>query len=280
MPLFESRIAANQEIARDYFRMDFSWPAAVARPTPGQFFTIRVADSPAPLLRRPFGVSGYASPERVELQDPESGALAPDGDEQTPDAMASMIYWRRGSGTQLLAGLESGDELSVMGPLGVGFPDPQPGTTPLLVAGGVGIGPILYLANDLARRGVPSVLVIGARTAAYLPRVAVDPRVQVHRATDDGSDGFAGTAVALLERLIVSADGAPEIYLCGPNPMLRAGHECAARYELPAWVSMEQTMGCAVGACMGCAVRVHGEAQYARVCTEGPVFSSTEIVWE
>lgn len=280
MPLFESRIGANQEIARDYFRMDFSWPAAVARPQPGQFFTIRVAESPAPLLRRPFGVSGYASAERVELQDPESGALAPDGESEAPDALASMIYWRRGPGTQLLAGLEPGDQLSVMGPLGVGFPDPQPGATPMLVAGGVGIGPILYLANSLAARSIPSLLVIGARTAAYLPRVAIDPRVTVHRATDDGSEGFEGTAVELLERLIVSSDGSPEIYLCGPNPMLRAGHECAGRHGAPAWVSMEQTMGCAVGACMGCAVRVHGEVQYARVCTEGPVFRSTEIVWE
>jgi dihydroorotate dehydrogenase electron transfer subunit len=256
MPLFTSEIVANHEVARDYFQMDFSWDADVPPPTPGQFFTIRVADSAVPLLRRPFGISGFGH------------------------GLASMIYWRRGPATRLLAGYEAGDTLTVMGPLGIGFPPPAREAVPVLVAGGVGIGPLLFFANELAAAGHSPTLLIGARTDAGQPQVSVDHRVQLRRATDDGSVGFHGTVVGLLEHTIEISSGSPELYLCGPNPMLKAGHEVALRHDLPAWVSMEQTMGCAVGACMGCAVRVHGPEQYARVCTEGPVFRSTEIVWE
>ncbi len=263
MPLFDSRVVANFDVANDYYQMDFEWPRDVPPPMPGQFFTVRVKDSVVPLLRRPFGVSGF---------DPGTDGGSP--------AVASMIYWRRGPGTVLLAGYDPGDIIGVMGPLGVGFPHPSDGAIPMLVAGGVGIGPILYLANALAAGGSAPLLLIGARTAASLPRINAHHRVQVRRATDDGSIGFHGTAIDLLEQTVSIAAGPMEIYLCGPHAMLRAGHDCASRHGLPAWVSMEQTMGCAVGACMGCAVRVHGDVRFARVCTEGPVFRSTEIAWE
>ena len=268
MPLFEARVTANREIAHGYFQMDFTWPDAVRRPEPGQFLTIRVSSGPVPLLRRPFGVSAFAV---------GTGPKIADGGR---DSLASMIYWRRGPGTQLLAGDEPGDTIGVMGPLGVGFPRPGEGAVPVLVAGGVGIGPILFFANELARAGRHSIMLVGAQTEGGLPALVVDQRVQVRRATDDGSFGFHGTAIDLLEQTIDITSGDLELYLCGPNPMLKAGHECAVRHGIPAWVAMEQTMGCAVGACMGCAVRVHGPAEYARVCTEGPVFRSTEIVWE
>ncbi|MFP4114623.1 MAG: dihydroorotate dehydrogenase electron transfer subunit [Spirochaetota bacterium] len=256
MPLFTASVLANEEIARDYFRMDFSWPHDVRSPAPGEFVTVRVADTSAPLLRRPFGVSAFS------------------------EGRCSMIYWRRGPGTRLLAGYEPGDALNVMAPLGHGFPAPAGDAVPVLAAGGVGIGPLLFFANALAAEGRSPVLLVGARTGAGQPRVQVDPAVQIRRATDDGTHGFHGTVIELLERTIATTSGGAELYLCGPNPMLRAGHDVAGRLGLPAWVSMEQTMGCAVGACMGCAVRVHGPERYARVCTEGPVFRSTEIVWE
>jgi len=191
-----------------------------------------------------------------------------------------MIYWRRGVGTRILSGYEADDTMSVMGALGVGFPEPAPEAVPLLVAGGVGIGPVLYFANTLAASGRHPVLLMGARTRAYLPAMTTHPQVQLRVATDDGSEGFAGTVIDLLRRTISVTAGSLELYLCGPDPMLRAGHYAAVEHDIPAWVSMEQTMGCAVGACMGCAVRVTGPEQYARVCTEGPVFRSTEIVWE
>ena len=266
MPLFDGRVLANTEIASDYYQMDFSWPTDVRAPSPGQFLTVRVSRTAVPLLRRPFGISGFI-PAESHPADP-------------PEAIASMIYWRRGPATALLAGLEPGDTLGVMGPLGVGFPAPEPFSVPILIAGGVGVGPILFLANTLAAAGYAPLLLLGARTASSMPRVNAHHHVQVRRSTDDGSLGFRGTAIDLLEQTIGVVSGRLEIFCCGPEAMLRAAHECAVRHGLPAWVAMEQTMGCGVGACMACAVRVNRPERYARVCTEGPVFRSTEIVWE
>lgn len=260
MPLFETTVTGSREIAPDYFQLDFQWPPDLEDPLPGQFLTIRVSDASVPLLRRPFGFSGVSR--------------------TAGGAVASMIYWRRGIATRILSGYEPGDTIDVMAPLGVGFPAPAPSAVPLLAAGGIGIGPILFLANSLADRSPAPILHIGARTADGLPRPDFDRRVRVEHATDDGSAGFTGTVIDLLDRTIGDADGEREVFLCGPNAMLREGHRCAERHGLVAWVAMEQTMGCAVGACMGCAVRVHGPTEYARVCTEGPVFRSTEIVWE
>lgn len=258
MPLFKASVLSNVDVAPDYLQMDFSWPEGVRPPVPGEFLTIRVTRGPSPLLRRPFGISAY-TPSR---------------------GIASMIYWRRGPATRILAGYESGDMLDVMAPLGVGFTPPPKGTAAVLVAGGIGVGPILFFANELARAGREVAMLIGARSANRIPQIDIHGDVKVHRASDDGSIGFHGTAIELLETILVGSPGPRAVYLCGPNPMLKAGHECALRHGLTAWVSMEQTMGCGVGACMGCAVRVHGPEEYARVCTEGPVFRSTEIVWE
>ncbi len=257
MPLFTSRIVANQEIARDYYQLDFSWPESLGEPDPGQFFTVRVNPGPVPLLRRPFGFSGLRN-----------------------DGVASTIYWRRGPATRTIASFQPGDEMDILAPLGNGFPAPAPGAVPVLLAGGVGIGPILYLANRLAHCSPAPLLLVGARSRENLPELDLDSRVQLRVATDDGSKGFHGTVVALAKQTIDITAGTVELYLCGPLPMLCAGHTLAAGRGLAAWVAMEQMMGCAVGACMGCAVPVHGEHAYARVCTEGPVFASDEIVWE
>lgn len=268
MPLFDGVVLAQREIAREYFELDFSWPAHVAAPLPGEFVTVRVSEAPVPLLRRPFGVSAFSR--------------APTG-----NGTATMIYWRRGPATRLLAGFSKGDELQVMGPLGRGFPSPKPGHRPVLVAGGVGIGPILFLANELARstdyKTPDPLMLVGARSESGLPRVETHKRVMIRVCTDDGSSGHHGTTVDMLEEALKDESVPQEIYLCGPHGMLRAGHEVALRNDVTAWVSMEQTMGCAVGACMGCVVRMNSSPgapdRYDRVCTEGPVFASTEIAW-
>lgn len=257
MPLYSARVLGNREIARDYFQLDFEWPQAYPTPAPGQFFTIRVDPGPVPLLRRPFGFSTVSA-----------------------DGRASTIYWRRGQATRAIAALQDGDVLDVLAPLGRGFPLPSSDSLPVLVAGGVGVGPILYLANALSAHSPAPLLVVGARSAVSLPEIDIDPRVEVHLATDDGSHGYHGTAVALAQELIEQRSEHAELFLCGPHPMLAAGHRLAEEFSLTAWVAMEQMMGCAVGACMGCAIPVHGEAEYARVCTEGPVFRTTKIAWE
>ena len=260
----KTAVAGLREIADGYFEMTFDWPPFLEPPVPGQFFTVRPSASTVPLLRRPFAFSAFSGEK------------------------AGFIFERRGEGTQILAGKRPGDTLDVLGPLGNCFPEPAPGRRPILIAGGIGVGPIYYYAASLAARGFRPLMVVGARSADSLASPTImgrvdavsttyDALVETVICTDDGSVGFCGTPIDYLARQ--DEDSNCEFFLCGPHGLLAAGHFLANEWGVPAWVSMEQTMGCAVGACMGCAVRVHGDRQYARVCTEGPIFESKEIVW-
>lgn len=142
------------------------------------------------------------------------------------------------------------------------------------------MGPIFFAAEEWARKGLPSTLILGARSRVQLPEVQFSEEVRYFLCTEDGSAGFAGTSVdQLLHRLDEENPPSAILYSCGPEPMMHRLTEIAEERSMPIWVSMEQTMGCAVGACLGCAVRVRGPMQYARVCTEGPVFDGKEIVW-
>lgn len=249
------------EVADGYFEMSFEWPEFLNAPEPGQFFTIRAGRTTAPLLRRPFAFSGM------------------------DDRGAVFIFERRGPATDILAGKRPGDRLDVLGPLGNSFPFPKNGWRPILVAGGIGVGPIMYFCRTLAATGSNPLLLLGGRTSAKIPKVSGIPGSELVICTEDGTAGFGGTPIDYLrEKYAEVARGqspspSVELYVCGPHGLLAAGHELAERWGARAWVSMEQTMGCAVGACMGCAVRVHSPAEYARVCTEGPVFDSRLIVW-
>jgi dihydroorotate dehydrogenase electron transfer subunit len=171
----------------------------------------------------------------------------------------------------------------VLGPLGRPFPPPGRDEDPVLIAGGIGLGPMFFLFRSLVGdvpASRPPVLLIGARTAELLPDPAVIPTGRVVLCTDDGTAGFRGTPVDYLR----SPEGSTltrhaVLYACGPRAMLAACHELSQACDSECWVSLEQVMGCGVGACMGCAVRTTGEQRYARVCTEGPVFRSGDIAW-
>ena len=149
------------------------------------------------------------------------------------------------------------------------------------MAGGIGVGPIYYLAVQMAARGVKTTVVIGARTASLVPRLTWPKGTDLRVCTQDGSAGLTGTVLAAL-----TADGAKEshVYTCGPDPMMKAVHEWALAKGNPTWVSKEEIMACGAGACQGCAVEMaekesHGAPFYKRACVEGPVFSSTELAW-
>lgn len=250
-------VLENRPVAQDYYELRLAWPSWAPAPQPGQFLTVRTVDGPVPLLRRPFAFSGF----------------------DRADSSASIIYQRRGHATTLMTAKRPFDPFDILAPLGNGFPDPTSGRRPILIAGGIGMGPMLFLAERLAQSPSPGLLIIGARSAQYLPRVVLSRSVQTILCTDDGSAGRKGSAIEVAREEVRQEGCAPELYLCGPHGMLAAGHALAEELDALAWVAMEQTMGCAVGACMGCVVRVHGGEEYARVCMEGPVFDSRTVVW-
>ncbi len=255
-----ARIFEQQCIARGYREISLSYaqgPEKLQKPLPGQFFTILPQRYPLSVMRRPFAYSNAD----------EKGF--------------TFIYEIRGNTTSNLADLDDGCPVDWIGPLGSSFPNPPEGSKPVLVAGGIGVGPIHYLARLLSETGIDSVVILGAGNAALVAQLDWPERVELRICTDDGSLGIHGTALDGLDGLDV--DNAV-YYSCGPRPMMAAVHQHAVENNRPCWVSMEEMMACGVGACQGCAVQVIDSSDlsrpvFKRVCVEGPIFDSREIVW-
>lgn len=281
---FDAVVLGNRAIARDFFLLELSWEKVAGIPRPGQFLSLRPGEAKDPLLRRPFAFSGFSE--------------APDG-----ACRASLIYQLRGPATRLLSAAEPGKKLDVLGPLGHGFPSAADfaaeGSAPLLAAGGVGLGPLLFLAASLeAARpasGLPEApLLLGFRDSGSLPDIELPPGTVV--CTDDGSTGFHGTPsdwlsqnssgtvqnAKLLQNAPRSATlgaPAPRVCACGPGPMLASLARLVAERGWRGSFSAEAWMACGVGACYGCAVPKADGSGYARVCADGPVFEAEEIKW-
>lgn len=252
----ETEGGANRRLA---LRLPGDWPGFA----PGQFLMLSPgalggAQRDDPLLPRPMAVY------RVGAARNGSRAL-------------EVLYKVTGRGTALLADARAGDRVRIVGPLGRGFPLPAPGAEALLVGGGTGIASLFELARRSA--GPASVRVLlGARSADDLMgrRDFASLDVELRVATEDGSEGRCGLATELLEPLLHAST---IVYACGPTAMLRRAAELARAARARAFVSLENTMACGFGVCLGCAVpsRVGG---YALVCRAGPVFAAEEVAWE
>jgi len=248
------RVRTNREVSSGIYRARLEpVKATVPDAAPGQFAMIQVKEKAGPLLRRPLSYL-QAGEGRIEF-----------------------LYRVVGVGTHILAQAKKKDELKVLGPLGSGFDLSPVKSSALLVAGGIGIAPIYFLAMKLVERRIPNVeLVYGARTAKEI-LFAEDMEktgITVRIATDDGSAGSRGLASE--EAIKAMGANKPDVvFACGPYPMLHAVAESAARIGAPCRVSIEERMACGVGACMGCAVKT--EQGYLHVCCDGPVFDASVL---
>ena len=181
-----------------------------------------------------------------------------------------------GEGTERLAAMTEGDELVVFGPLGHGYRIDRSERRPILVAGGVGVAPLLFLARELAKAGVRGLFFYGARTEHDLPLAAEIAEVaELVITTEDGSRGEQGLITAPLERLLDENRDAI-VYTCGPEGMLKAVAGVALRLEVPCQVALEAPMACGMGTCKGCAV-MGTDGRYRYVCYDGPVFEAEDI---
>jgi len=238
-------IAAHDRLTEDIALVELEAPEIARLASPGQFVAIRVAQTESPLLRRPFSIASSDGGRSIGL-----------------------IYRIVGVGTRLLAEKRVGETLDVIGPLGRGFEifEDRPAA---LVAGGIGIPPIAFLARVLHSKGIPATLFYGARTKselAVLENVA-DFVARLVVATDDGSAGHRGPVSEVVEKELSDDQ---RLYACGPRPLLEILIRLARERRIAAQLSFEQQMACAVGACMGCSIAT--AEGYKRVCTEGPVF--------
>lgn len=258
----EVKILSNQKVGKSYFLLRLASRKISAFASPGQFVQIKVAADNEILLRRPFGI------HRVN--------------KNTFDCLYSLV----GAGTRHLCRKQPGSRLDVIGPLGNGFNYALTAKrcTLILVAGGMGVAPLVFLAEKLMEGKTPSakrkvVVLIGAKTKSQIlcEREFKKFGCSVKVATDDGSRGFKGKVTQLLSQILTGRMADLRIYACGPRPMLKVISRLSIRYNIPAEISLEEHLACGIGACFGCAVRTRDG--FKRVCKEGPVFPAEEIVW-
>jgi len=251
-------------------------PSIAKEIAPGQFMHVKCSDGPEPLLRKPLSLH-RVRPGCVEI-----------------------FYEVVGRGTELLAKKKAGEMLDVIGPLGKGFDikttDHGPRTTDFLMAGGMGVAPLVSLAEKLMeiknqKSKVKTMVLIGAKTKKDILCEKDFKKLgcEVKVATDDGSKGFKGFVTDLLRETLSRTPYAVRrtIYACGPNIMLKEVARIAHTHKIPCQVSLEEYMACGVGVCLGCPVKIRTpyavrrtQYEYKMVCKDGPVFNAEEIVWE
>ena len=242
-----------QPVADNIFLLSFQAPLIAASILPGQFLNIKIEDRTDPLLRRPFSV------------------YRRDGD------ALEIIFNVVGKGTTLLSRKHRGETIDVLGtlgvPFGVGGADFE---TALLVGGGLGVAPLPIATMALLKAGRKVFTFLGARTAAQLVTAHLE---NLHIATDDGSRGFCGTVVELVEDAISRREFVrPKVFGCGPTAMLRALAALTMKRDIACEVSLEGPMACGIGICQGCPVELAGEEEaFALMCKDGPVFDVRRI---
>jgi len=195
-----------------------------------------------------------------------------------------------GEGTKLLAQREVGDDLDIMGPIGNGFSIYPESRKVMIVGGGIGVAPLLALAEESIVQGKEVRVLIGALKKELVigeeSFKLLGAKVDV--ATDDGSYKYKGLVTDLLERTIKEDWLADQIFACGPKPMLRKINEIALRVNINCQVSLEERMACGIGACLGCVCKIKTKDkkedkvkyEYKRVCVDGPIFEGSEVVWD
>lgn len=223
---------------------------------PGQFVHLRTTSGQDPLLRRPISIF---------LAQPEAGLLY-------------LWYQVVGKGTKLISQLKAGDTVDLLGPLGRGF-TVRDGQRAALIGGGMGIAPLIFLGHKLSAQSTTTAF-FGGRSAQNMPPTELRPSLDTILATEDGSVGRKGFVTDALASWLEKER--PDIlYACGPQGMLDKIYLLAKEFNIPLQVSLETTMACGVGACLGCTCEkaIADDGTWLKVCQDGPVFWAEEVKW-
>jgi dihydroorotate dehydrogenase electron transfer subunit len=281
MRLVATELVESRQILPGQWIQSFHAPELATGSRAGQFVHVRTGDYSGLVLRRPFSIN---------TADPATGTV-------------TLHFRTVGRGTEWMTRVREGERIDMLGPLGRPFEVDPRSHNLLLVAGGLGMAGVRMLADEAVRGGRKVTILFGALSASHVyPSSLLPDEVEYVVATDDGSLGHHGFVTELVPEYEAWADQA---FACGPHPMLKrlaalaAGRRdrlgvaklgrkhggptdplgsTAARRKSFLQVSMEQNMGCAVGACLGCTVI--GVDGPQRVCREGPVFAADEIAWD
>jgi len=251
----EAKIYYNNEIAPGIFDMLLLTPEIANQAKPGQFINM-YCDNKDTILPRPISIAEI---------DTNKGTIR-------------LIYAVLGNGTAQFSQLRGGGNIRIAGPLGQGFFINDEDREHIIIAGGIGTPPMLELCKQL--KGKVTVY-LGFRSNPILVEEFEKVGAEVYVATDDGSVGFKGNNIQLINEHNPKAQ---VIYSCGPKVMLKAAHKWAESKNIPLQVSMEERMACGIGACVGCVCKTKTKDgkgfEHTKVCTNGPVFWSSEVIWD
>jgi dihydroorotate dehydrogenase electron transfer subunit len=246
------QVVENRRINKDYYVLKLASKTDLPKMYPGQFAELLVQDTRNAFLRRPISIYNVL---------PECNSF-------------ELLIQIVGEGTRLMAQLETGDMLNVVYPLGKGFDMQTPGDKVLLIGGGVGLAPLLYLARKFNEKGIrPSILIGGRGKENIIETEQFAAYGDVYITTEDGSVGEQGFVT---QHSVMNADF-DKIYTCGPDPMMRAVAAIAHKRDIECEVSLENMMACGIGACLCCVTETTSGHQC--VCTDGPVFNTKKLLW-
>lgn len=252
--IHDFEVVANRGINKDYFVLELKAPQKLESIKPGQFVEIRVDNSPCTFLRRPISIYDIDYKQNT----------------------ISLLILIAGEGTQALSRLSKGDYVNLIYPLGNSFSIPQTGKV-LLIGGGVGVAPLLFLGKSLSENNIQPVFLFGARSHTHLVDLdKFELLGPVYTTTEDGSQGEKGLVT---EHSIITGNNwnYEQIYACGPVLMMKAVAQLAERRNTNCEVSLENTMACGFGACLTCVQEtVRGNIC---ICVNGPVLNSKELIW-
>lgn len=246
---YKCKLITKLELCPGIYDFVVEAPEIAAQATVGQFLHITCGGGT--LLRRPISIC------------------------DTGDKFVRFCFQVKGEGTRLLAEREPGDLIDIMGPLGHGF-TVEADKKAVVIGGGIGVFPLLQLARE-----TEGAVFLGFRNKDMV--VCEDDFLEAHNnvtiCTDDGSYGYNGYAIAAMGEYLLEND-ADVIYCCGPTPMLKAVKQIAEHRNIPCQLSLEERMGCGIGACLTCVCETkdEGMGKMKQVCTCGPVFDSKEVV--
>ena len=250
-----SIVHAVEPLTDSFHRLTLHAPLIAAAAQPGQFVMVACGPSLDPLLRRPFSIHRRIGAEQIQL-----------------------LFRVVGRGTRLLSELRPGQALSLIGPLGRGF-GPVLADSVCFVGGGIGIAPLLFLADRWHRSDQACTVLLGSRTGDELTQLASEFEAlgcRIETATDDGSLGHHGLVTDLLAPHLAHIR---KVYVCGPHAMMATVAGLCKTVQVACEASLEAHMACGLGACLGCTI--HGtDTLYKHVCKHGPVFNAEEVAWK
>lgn len=252
--MLDMKVTENIRLHKNYCLLKLTSDEILPEMKPGQFVQVRVDDSPTTFLRRPISIN-YIERTKNELW---------------------LLIQLVGDGTRRMAEYLPGDIVNIMLPLGNGFTIlPDRNKKVLLIGGGVGTAPMLYLGASLKDAGFKPAFLLGARSKDdVLQLEQFEQFGPVYVTTEDGSLGEKGYVT---DHSLLQKEPFDQIYTCGPKPMMVAVAKYASRESIPCEVSLENTMACGIGACLCCVEKtVDG---HICVCTEGPVFNIEKLTW-